>query len=92
LPSAREDLASGFAFYENQEQELGQYFMERVFSEINSLKLNAGIHPKIFNYFRLLSKRFPYAIYYSMDAESVLVKAVLDCRRDPAFIRRQLKK
>lgn len=90
LPSARKDLASGFAFYERQEPGLGSHFMETLFSDIDSLKLYAGIHPEVFNYYRLLSKRFPYAIYYSMDAGAVLVKAILDCRRDPTFIRRQL--
>ena len=92
LPSARKDLASGFAFYESQEPGLGSYFMETLFSDIDSLKLYAGIHPEVFNYYRFLSKRFPYAIYSSMEAGAVLVKAILDCRRDPAFIRRQLER
>lgn len=91
LPSARKDLASGFAFYESQEPGLGSFFMESLFSDIDSLKLYAGIHPKVFNYYRFLSKRFPYAIYYSNEAGMVLVKAILDCRRDPAFTRRQLE-
>jgi hypothetical protein len=92
LPSARKDLASGFAFYESQEPGLGSYFMDSLFAEIDSLELYAGIHPAVFNYYRFLSKRFPYAVYYSMEAGTVLVKAVLDCRRDPAFIRRQLER
>jgi hypothetical protein len=39
LPSARTDLASGFAFYESQGSGLGSYFMEALFSDIDSLKL-----------------------------------------------------
>jgi hypothetical protein len=39
LPSARGDLANGFAFYEDQEQGLGSYFLESLFSDIDSLKL-----------------------------------------------------
>ena len=92
LPSARKDLASGFSFYENQGSGLGSYFLESLFSDIDSLKLYAGIHPEVFNYYRFLSKRFPYAIYYSMEAGTVLVRAILDCRRDPAFVRRQLER
>ena len=59
LPSAQSDLAAGFAFYDNQEEGLGIYFMESLFSDIDSLKLYGGIHRKVFGYHRLLSKRFP---------------------------------
>ena len=90
LPSARDDLADGFRFYEQQEEGLGGYFLESLFSDIDSLQLYAGIHLKIFGNHRLLSKRFPYAVYYMEDAGTVFVKAVLDCRRDPGIHKRKL--
>lgn len=52
--------------------------------------LYAGIHKSIHGYYRLLSKRFPYAIYYKMDGEQIVVWRVLDCRQNPARIRRAL--
>ena len=91
LPSAKEDLAEGSAFYEDQEEGVGSYFLDSLFSDIDSLKIYAGIHRKVFGYHRLLCKRFPYAVYYSVESETVLVRAVLDCRRDPKWTRRQLK-
>ncbi len=91
LPSAREDLAVGFAFYDEQEAGLGGYFLESLFSDIDSLRLYAGIHRKVFSFHRLLSKRFPYAVYYEVEGEAVRVRAVLDCRRDPAWVRERLK-
>jgi hypothetical protein len=48
LPSARDDLSDGFDFYERQEAGLGEYFQESLFSDIESLRLYAGIHPKQF--------------------------------------------
>ena len=42
LPSAMEDLSNGFQFYENQIPGLGSYFLETLFSDIDSLKLYAG--------------------------------------------------
>ena len=90
LPSAMEDLSNGFQFYENQIPGLGSYFLETVFSDIDSLKLYAGIHSKVYGYHRLLSKRFPYAIYYSIESETVLINAVLDCRIDPESTRERL--
>jgi len=91
LPSAREDLAEGLAFYEPQGEGLGSYFLESLYSDIDSLRLFAGIHRKVFGFHRMLSKRFPYAVYYSMEAETISVRAVLDCRRDPAWTGKRLK-
>jgi len=72
LPSAQDDLAAGFRFYERQQEGLGGYFLESLFSDIDSLRLYAGVHQKVFGYHRLLSKRFPCAIYYSEEQEKVL--------------------
>jgi plasmid stabilization system protein ParE len=92
LPSACHDLADGFEFYENQQNGLGIYFLESLFSDVDSLILFAGIHRKIFNNHRLLSKRFPYAIYYTQESKTIFVKAVLDCRRDPKIHRLKLRR
>jgi hypothetical protein len=86
LPSAMIDLAEGFRFYEQQEKELGIYFLDSLYSDIDSLKLYGGIHRKVFGHYRLLSKRFPFMIYYTMQGEQVL-----DCRRDPKRIRQKLR-
>jgi len=92
LKSAREDLKEGFHFYELQQKGLGSYFLESLFSDIESLKLFAGIHGIHFKkYHRLLSKRFPFAIYYRIEENEVRIYAVIDCRRDPAWIRRKLQ-
>lgn len=90
LPSAKEDLAEGFAFFEEQQAGLGAYFLESLFSNIDSLKIYAGVHRRVFGYHRLLSKRFTFAVYYSMDAGIAYVGAVLDCRRDPERLRKRL--
>ena len=90
LPSARADLSDGFEFYERQQEGLGRYFLESLFSDIESLRLYAGIHPKRFGYHRLLSKRFPYAVYYDQEGMTTRVWAVLDCRSDPNAIREKL--
>src|SRR5713226_9347729 len=92
LPSAGADLAEGSAFYESQEEGLGRYFRESLISDIDSLELYAGIHQRVFGFHRLLSRHFPYAIYYLIDSETVFVRAVLDCRRDPKWVRTKLTK
>jgi plasmid stabilization system protein ParE len=92
LKSAKQDLREGFYFYESQETGIGSYFLESLFSDIESLRLFAGIHGVHFGrYHRLLSRRFPFAIYYRMESDEVRVYAVLDCRRDPAWIGKRLQ-
>jgi plasmid stabilization system protein ParE len=92
LSSAVEDLYEGRLFYEKQGEGVGEYFFDSLFSDIDSLTLYGGIHPKVFGYHRMLSKRFPYAIYYKVEGESIVVVwRVLDLRRNPRKIRRSLK-
>jgi hypothetical protein len=67
LSSAIQDLREGYEFYEKQAEGIGAYFMDSLFSDIDSLILNAGVHPIYFGgYHRMLSKRFPFAIYYKV--------------------------
>jgi len=56
LSSAMEDLYEGRLFYERQGEGLGECFFDSLFSDIDSLTLYGGIHPKVFGYHRLLSK------------------------------------
>ncbi len=91
LLSAEKDLLDGYWFYEKQSEGLGDYFLNSLFSDVDSLRLSGGIHSQHFNYYRMLSKRFPFAIYYVMRNNTVFVHAVLDCRRNPAWNRNKLK-
>jgi len=91
LDAASQDLIAGARFYEKQEAGLGEYFIDSLFSEIDSLLIYAGIHPVFFGaYHRMLAKRFPFAIYYKIAENMVSIHAVLDCRRNPAWARKRL--
>jgi len=92
LDSASQDLIDGYHFYEKQESGLGDYFIDSLFSDIDSLQIYAGIHPIFFGkYYRMLAKRFPFAVYYQVTGDEVLVYAVLDCRQNPAWVRQKLR-
>ena len=90
LAEAEQDLLDGFRFYERQSEGVGGYFVDSILTDIESLHLYAGIHVLQFGYHRMLAKRFPFAIYYRAEKQVVRVYAVLDCRRDPAWIRDRL--
>jgi hypothetical protein len=62
---------------------VGDYFLNSLFSDIDSLALYAGIHVKIFGYHRMLSTKFPYAIYYDFkDSEIIIINfRMITCLR-----------
>ena len=92
LASARDDLIDGFHYYEQKEGGLGNYFLASLYSDIESLRIFGGIHAKAYRgYHRSLSQRFPFAIYYTLEGDTVVVRAVMDCRRNPSWIRRHIK-
>ena len=92
LDRARDDLIEGFHFYEDKEAGLGGYFLVNLYSDIESLSLFGGIHHKAYlGFHRALSKRFPFAIYYTIDGDLLRIRAVVDCRKKPLWIRQHLK-
>ena len=90
-PTAMGDLVNGRRFYDSHELGVGDYFFDSVFADIDSLKLYAGIHPKVFGFHRMLTQRFPYAVYYEFPNKEIpIVWRVLDLRQDPDSIRSAL--
>lgn len=89
-PDAEADLVDGFAFYDAQQAGLGDYFVDSLLADLESLQIYAGVHPLHFGFNRLLAKRFPFAVYYRVENEVVRVYALLDCRRDPAVTHERL--
>jgi hypothetical protein len=90
LDQAAEDLEAGRAFYDRREQDVGRYFLDCLLADLESLRHYAGIHRVHFGFHRMLSRRFPFAIYYDVTDNLARVAAILDMRRDPAWLRKEL--
>jgi hypothetical protein len=89
---ALQDLNDGCLFYEAQEPGLGDYFAACLRADVEGLKVSAGVHRVVYlDYHRLLSRVFPYGIFYTVQDECAVVWAVVDLRRDPAWIREKLR-
>jgi plasmid stabilization system protein ParE len=91
LRSARDDLRSGIQFYNRHQKGLGSYFYDTLISDIESLQVYAGIHPQVQKFYRVLSKRFPYSIYYKIENSTIKIYAILDDRRDPKVIQERIE-
>jgi len=86
LEEAVSDLNNGRLFYEEKQPGLGDHFRNTLLSDLESLVIYGGIHVKAMGFHRMLSKRFPYAIYYEVKDHGAYVVAVLPMRRDPHWI------
>lgn len=91
LKEVANDLNDGKAFYDQREVGVGNYFWDSLVADIESLIIYAGIHNKKYGLYRMLAKRFPYAVYYEIENEIAYVVAVLPMRRYPAWIESKLK-
>ena len=92
LAEAAEDIEVARDFYDAQQPGIGDYCADCLVTDIESLALYHGIHFRQFGYFRMLSDRFPFGIYYRETNDETQVCAVLDLRRDPSWIRKELSK
>jgi plasmid stabilization system protein ParE len=83
-PEARDDLDKAYHWYEEQQPELGDDFLECVDEKINQIlqmpEMCAIIHEDIR---RAIVRRFPYVIYYRIVIDRVIVLAVLHGRTSP---------
>ena len=89
---AQDDLISSEAFYEKQAEGLGEYFRDSIIVDLDALVFYGGIHQKYFGYYRMLAKRFPYAIYYDVIDSTVVVHAILDTRKNPSWTYERLER
>ena len=89
---ALDDLNEGFLFYETQGPGLGDYFVSSLRADVERLKISAGAHRIVHrDYFHVVSRVFPFGIYYTWSDGIAAVWAVIDLRRDPAWILDQIE-
>jgi plasmid stabilization system protein ParE len=91
-PSVEADIEASFDWYEGEQIGLGFEFLDELRAAYlrilagpsKYVELRSGIR-------RALAKRFPYAIYFSIEGTIVVVLAVLHTARDPSEWQRRVK-
>lgn len=84
-PQADLDVEATFHWYENEQSGLGLEFLDELRATYDRIvegplkyrELRSGIR-------RALLRRFPYATYFAVEANVIVVLAVLHASRDPA--------
>ncbi len=89
---AQADFLAGIAFYDANGTSVGNYFRQAILADLHSLSLYGGVHSIRFGFHCMPAKRFPFAIYYAVSDDDVLVIAILDERRDPQWIEARLRR
>lgn len=84
-PSVDLDVEAAFEWYEREQAGLGAQFLDELRATYNRIvdsplkyqELRGGIR-------HALLRRFPYAVYFAVEGDIVIVVAVLHASRDPA--------
>jgi plasmid stabilization system protein ParE len=83
-PEAQVDLAETRKWYEEQATGLGRQFVEMVDDTLVSITKNPLVYPAVRKVVRrALTRRFPYGVLYLVEADTVVVLAILHQARDP---------
>ena len=90
-PEAQVDLEEAALWYEEQRPGLGEVFAGKIFDLIDQIAERPHQFPAVEPSVRRgLLRRFPYAVYFILDEEAVVIIAVLHQRRDPAVWQRRM--
>jgi hypothetical protein len=87
LPEVARDAITGYDWYEDRSTGLGDDFLRLFYANANEIRRNPLIYPIVYkNFRRRLLRRFPYAIYFKIEEQIVIVFGLFHCARNPGFI------
>jgi toxin ParE1/3/4 len=82
-PQAEADLREARNWYENQRPGLGNEFLVDIRIAIQLLARDPERRPDYYRGFRrVLTRRFPYKLFYRLEGDRVIIFRVLHARRD----------
>ncbi len=85
-PEAEKDILEAAIWYEGRRAGLGNGFLLAVEASLEAIKRNPGRYlVKFRNIQRALMKRFPYAIYFLVEKQTVFILAIIHQKRNPAY-------
>ncbi len=84
-PEAEAEVRQAFEWYQEQSAGLGLEFLRSVEACLSGITRNPFAYTiiKIPNVRRAMVRRFPYALFYLVDDEAIVVIAVFNVKRQP---------
>lgn len=90
-PNADWDVETAFHWYEKEKTGLGWEFLDELQTTFDRIADDPFKYRVIRREIRRsLTRRFPYAIYFSVESNVIVVLAVLHTRRDPRAWQRRI--
>lgn len=84
-PDAEVDLAEAYLWYENKAKRLGSEFLDSVDATLTIIEQYPNLYPEVYEHVRrALISRFPFAIFYLLDTDRIVILAILHAHVDPA--------
>lgn len=91
LPQVEADVLSGRTWYEAKTSGLGEEFLRVFYACCQEVARNPLAYQRVHEEFRrCLLRRFPYAVYFRIEDDRVVVFGLFHCARDPRRLRREL--
>ncbi|MGA2751304.1 MAG: type II toxin-antitoxin system RelE/ParE family toxin [Verrucomicrobiota bacterium] len=82
-PKAETDLSEAARWYEAQRQNLGDRFLDEIGRVLDLLESSPERRPVYYRGFRpVLTRRFPYKLFYRIEGDKVIIVRVLHAKRD----------
>jgi len=84
---AESDVDAAYEWYELQRPGLGAEFLVALDDVVERVRRGPRSQPRFDSRFRCtLLKRFPYAVYFTIEGDCVIVFAVLHAKRDASVL------
>jgi len=91
LPEVEDDAISGYSRYETKSSGLGEEFLRMFYACAGDIPHNPLLYQKVHNGFRrCLLRRFPYAIYFIINNDQIIITGLFHCARDPRAVESKL--
>ena len=90
-PEALTEYSEVVQYYAEQRVDLAQAFINEVESAVYRLRDSPNLYPAIDRDIRrCLTRKFPYAILYTVEPDFILILAVMHCKKKPGYWKSRL--
>jgi plasmid stabilization system protein ParE len=92
LPEVSDDITAAALWYRQEYHDLGTEFTDAVYAFLDEIFATPLTRRLVYKeYRRGFMRRFPYAVYYRVNNDEVVISLVFHAARNPATIRRILR-
>lgn len=90
-PEAQIDISEAYSWYDERNEGLGLQFAKITDACLESIRRNPQRYPRVYKHIqRALLKRFPFAVFFLVRSEAIIVVGCIHVRRSPRLWKKRL--